>query len=86
MVLATGRKLILLSKSKGIDFKILIDANSQIMRRYRILGLPATIIISSDGKVVKVHKSYKPGDEKLLEQEIVELLSKKRLLKKDFND
>jgi len=63
-------------KSKRINFPILIDANSQVMRNYRIMGLPATIIISPDGKIYKVHKSYKPGDEKILEKEIQELLSK----------
>ncbi|MBC8183884.1 TlpA family protein disulfide reductase [candidate division KSB1 bacterium] len=63
-------------KSKRINFPILIDANSQIMRRYRIMGLPATVIIAPGGKIFKVHKSYKPGDEKILEKEIKELLSK----------
>ncbi len=63
-------------KSKRINFPILIDANSQVMRSYRIMGLPATIVISSDGEIYKVHKSYKPGDEKILEKEIQDLLSK----------
>jgi len=55
-------------KSKRINFPNLIDANSQVMRRYRIMGLPATVIIAPNGEINKVHKSYKPGDEKILEK------------------
>ena len=64
-------------KSKRINFPILIDVNSRVMRQYRIMGLPATVIITPEGKINKVHKGYKPGDEKILEEEIEEMLSKK---------
>ena len=70
-----------LIKSQGISFPILIDDNSDIMRRYRIVGLPAAVIISSEGNIVKVHKGYRAGDEKLLEKEIISLI-KEYLLKK----
>ena len=63
-------------KSKRITFPILIDANSQVMRRYQIMGLPATVIIAKDGTIITVHKGYKPGDEKFLEEEIKVLLAK----------
>ena len=69
-------------KSQGINFPILFDDNSDVMRRYRIVGLPATVIISPEGNVVKVHKGYRAGDEKLFEEEIISLI-KKYYLKKN---
>ena len=65
-------------KSQGISFPILFDDNSEVMRRYRIVSLPATVIISSKGNILKVHKGYRAGDEKLLEKEIIFLLKNKK--------
>jgi len=65
-------------KSQGISFPILFDDNSDVMRKYRIISLPATVLISSKGNIVKVHKGYRAGDEKLLEKEIIFLLKNKK--------
>ena len=65
-------------KSQGISFPILLDDNSDVMRRYRVVSLPATVIISSKGNILKVHKGYRAGDEKLLEKEIIFLLKNKK--------
>ena len=65
-----------LVKSRGISFPILIDDNSDVMRKYRIVSLPATVIISAEGNIVKVHKGYRAGDEKLIEREIISLFKR----------
>ena len=62
--------------SAGLKFPVLLDENSNVMRRYRVLGLPTTILISPEGTIFKVHTGYKPGDEKQLEKEILSLLNK----------
>lgn len=62
--------------SLGVKFPILIDENGEVLQRYRIVGIPATVIISPTGNIVKVHTGYRPGDEKMLEQEIQKLLKK----------
>lgn len=62
--------------SLGIKFPILIDENGEVLQRYRLVSIPATVIISADGNIVKVHTGYRPGDEKILEKEIQKLLDK----------
>ncbi len=63
-------------KSMGITFPTLIDNNNQVLRKYSLSSIPSTILISPEGKIVKVHKGYRPGDEKRLEAEIEKLLKK----------
>jgi thiol-disulfide isomerase/thioredoxin len=38
-----------------LPFKLLMDPNSKVSRRYRILGLPTTIFLDEDGIVRTVH-------------------------------
>lgn len=62
--------------SLGLKFQILFDENSEVLQRYRLMSIPATVIISTDGNIVKVHTGYRPGDENILEQEIRKLIKK----------
>ena len=62
-------------KSMGLEFPILIDENGEVIQRYRLMSIPSTVIVSSDGNIVKVLKGYRPGDENFLEKEIKELLN-----------
>ncbi|MBD3288931.1 redoxin domain-containing protein [candidate division KSB1 bacterium] len=61
-------------KSKGLTFPVLLDDNSQIMRRYQIFSIPATVLISVEGKIKQTHTGYRSGDEKKLELKIREML------------
>jgi len=63
-------------KSMGLEFPILIDENGEVIQRYRLMSIPSTVIVSSEGDIVKVHRGYRPGDEKVLEKEMKELLNK----------
>lgn len=61
-------------KSKAITFPILLDDNSRVMRRYRFSGLPASVLISATGEVIKVYRGYRPGDDKRLTEDVRKLL------------
>lgn len=37
----------------GLDFTILLDPSAQVLRRYRINGLPTTFLIDREGRVVE---------------------------------
>ena len=59
-------------KSRGYTFPVVLDTDSQISRvlkKYK--GLPYTILVDKEGKIVYSHKGYKKGEEKLLEKKIL---------------
>ncbi len=63
-------------------FTILLDSESKVLALYnpRVV-LPYTLLIGRDGRIAKIHQGYSLGDEKMLEQEIVELLEPKAEVK-----
>ena len=60
------------------NFTILLDTESKVLALYnpRVV-LPYTLLIGRDGRIAKIHQGYSPGDEKMIEQEIIELLEPK---------
>ena len=63
-------------RTKGFDFFVAVDPNSQIKKRLKVKEMPTTIIIDMDGIVVYRHKGYVPGDERGVLKEISILLEK----------
>ena len=63
-------------KSKGYEFPVLLDSNSDAARKYFAQQMPYTVIIDKDGKIVYSHLGYMKGDEKKVESLILELLEK----------
>ncbi len=66
-------------RTKGFEFLVAVDPNSQIKKKLKIQQMPTTIIIDQDGSVVYRHKGYVPGDEVGILKAITELLDKKGL-------
>ncbi|MFH1845202.1 MAG: TlpA disulfide reductase family protein [bacterium] len=62
-------------RSQQITFPVLLDGEKQVARQYRVATLPTTFLISSDGQIVSLHRGYRDGDEKLLEQQLEALLA-----------
>ncbi|MEW6194929.1 MAG: TlpA disulfide reductase family protein [Bacteroidota bacterium] len=62
--------------SQNIKFPIAIDPNFEIFNKFNGQVLPYNLLIDSNGEIVYRHTGYVPGDEKKLEEEIVELLNK----------
>jgi peroxiredoxin len=60
-------------------FPVLLDTESRVLALYnpRVV-LPYTLIIDREGDIQYAHQGYSPGDEKVLEEEIQELLEPRR--------
>ncbi len=63
-------------KVKGLkwEFPVLMDTNKDIYRKYRVLGIPHTVIVDQNGDIRYTHTTYRAGDEKLIQKKIDELL------------
>jgi thiol-disulfide isomerase/thioredoxin len=63
-------------RSKRYDFDVFIDPNQQIFKKLNGNIMPTNLLIDKNGQVVWMHYGYMPGDEKIMEKEIVRLLNK----------
>lgn len=61
-------------KSKGYDFTVLLDTNSDIARIYYAQAVPYSVILDKDGYIVYSHLGYMKGDEKNVREKLSELL------------
>lgn len=61
-------------KSKGYNFSVLFDTNSEVARKYYAQQMPYTILIDKSGNIVYSHLGYMKGDEQKVEKLIAELL------------
>jgi len=60
----------------GYTFTTLLDSDSSVLRLYNPqVILPFSVLIDRNGAVAAVHQGYSPGDELLLEEEILSLLA-----------
>lgn len=50
-------------KDTPVSFPILYDKDSKVSKLYDVAGMPSTVIIDRSGKLRKIHRGYKPGDE-----------------------
>jgi peroxiredoxin len=50
-------------KATPVSFPILYDKDSKVSKLYDVAGMPSTVIIDRSGKLRKLHRGYKPGDE-----------------------
>ena len=64
-------------RTKGFEFNVAVDPNSQIYKKLKIQQMPTTIIIDQDGSVKYRHKGYVHGDEVGILKAITELLDAK---------
>lgn len=63
-------------KSKGYNFPVLLDTNSEAARKYYAQQMPYTVILDKSGNIVYSHLGYMKGDEQKVEKLITELLEK----------
>jgi len=64
-------------KSMGIDFTILFDNNSEVMRKFGAQSLPTTVLLSPEGKIIETHSGYSANGLKKIETKIVDMLQEK---------
>ncbi|NJN33267.1 MAG: TlpA family protein disulfide reductase [Saprospiraceae bacterium] len=58
---------------KGWKYRILSDMNRSLMQSLGFQGVPYTILLDKNGKIVYEHNGYTSGDEIELEKKIAEL-------------
>lgn len=62
-------------RAKGFNFEILIDGDQEVRKLFGGTVVPLTLLINTEGEIVYRHIGYVPGDEKILEEKIVALMS-----------
>jgi len=66
-----------LVKSKGYDFPVLLDTNSDAVRLYYAQSVPYSVILDKNGMIIYSHLGYMKGDEVKVKQIIVSEIDKK---------
>ena len=61
-------------KSQKFSFEVLSDPKSAVFRKLGGKVMPLVMIADTNGNIINRHIGYNPGDEKQLEQEIIEIL------------
>lgn len=61
-------------KGREWPFEVYIDENSDFKRAMNVNEIPHTFVINGKGEVVAQHKSYAPGDENKLYEEVKKLV------------
>lgn len=59
----------------NISYPVLLDENNDVMNKLKVTAMPTLIIANADDEIVFFHQGYRPGDEKVLEEEIKKLLA-----------
>jgi len=59
---------------KGWTIPILLDLDGSYIKQYGFGGIPATVIIGPDGKIVKIHNGYSPQMETMLKNDVAKAL------------
>jgi len=65
-----------LVKSKGYDFPVLLDTNSDAVRLYYAQSVPYSVILNKQGMIIYSHLGYMKGDEVKVKQIIVSEINK----------
>jgi peroxiredoxin len=69
----TAGKVVTDVKSKGWDFEVYIDENSDFKRAMNVNNVPHTFLVDGAGKIVWSHNSYTEGDEEALYENVKKL-------------
>ncbi len=65
-----------LVKSKGYNFPVLLDTNSDAVRLYYAQSVPYSVILNKQGMIIYSHLGYMKGDEVKVKQIIVSEINK----------
>jgi len=61
--------------SLNIAYPVLLDVNNELMNKLKVTAMPTLLIVDANDEIVFFHQGYRPGDEKMLEDEIKKLLT-----------
>jgi peroxiredoxin len=61
-------------KSRGYNFTVLLDKNSDVARKYYVQQIPHSVLLDKNGKIIYSHTGYMKGDEKIIKEKILSFL------------
>ncbi|NPA35966.1 MAG: TlpA family protein disulfide reductase [Chlorobi bacterium] len=67
--------------SRGWEYTVLIDPNSEFKRAMNVVDIPHSFLIAPDGKILWQHTGFAPGDEDQIYEQLIKLSSKTDSLK-----
>ena len=63
------------AKRNGMNFPVVLDEDSHIVSIYNPKkSAPLSVLIDKQGRVVRVHEGYNPGDESVIAEEVAKVL------------
>lgn len=71
---SSQRAIAPLMRRLKIDFPVLLDPELKLGDELGVLNLPTSFLVDAEGRVVWTHRGYLPGDERLVEAELLKLL------------
>lgn len=57
------------------NFRVAFDAQGDTPKRYQIKGMPSSVLVGPDGRVIQVHTGFRAEERKQLEDAIVAALA-----------
>jgi peroxiredoxin len=61
----------------GLGFPIVVDEDGSLARRFRVNGVPTTVLLAPDGRVARQHTGWVVGEDDSLAASVAELLRAK---------
>jgi peroxiredoxin len=58
----------------GLTFPIAVDEDGSLAQRFRAVGVPTTVLIAGDGRIVRTRTGWIPGEDDSLAAAVVALL------------
>jgi len=58
-----------------VSYPVLADPEGDIGIPYRFRTLPVSYLIDQEGRIIETYRSYSPGDEEEIKQEILNLIN-----------
>jgi len=58
----------------GLTFPVAVDEDGSLAKRFRAVGVPTTVLIAGDGRIVRTHTGWIPGEDDSLAAAVEALL------------
>lgn len=65
-----SRKVAPFVRSRGWEFEVYIDENSELRRALGVTNIPHTFLLNGDGEIIWQHTGFSPGDEEELQHQL----------------
>lgn len=60
----------------GIKYPVLLDRGGEVAHKYKVSGLPTTVVIDREGNISQVRRGYSPSVSKQIRSKVVSLIER----------